>query len=320
LAARAGNGIRSHREGGAEPWGRVAPHAEHGRSVLLARRGARAKMPRHTRCTGPRQRRAIDIKGLALSIGVVHLVRRGNPPELLERFLRSYAGHPAGIEHQLVIALKGFATERPPELGTLLEQCRAQVAMIPDRGYDVQSYALLASRLDHRYLCFLNSHTEVLVDDWLLKLHDALRQPSVGLVGATGSWQGYFRNYNNAKPDLGPLALERSRLKAALVEALPVISGLQSEVLGRLLRRHFPPFPNPHVRTTGFLCEREIVAGARGARARTKLGAYAFESGSHGLTAQVNARGLAARVVSASGESFDADQWFAASDSGLGSR
>jgi hypothetical protein len=87
---------------------------------------------------------------------------------------------------------------------------------------------------------------------------------------------------------------------------------LQSEVLGRLLRRHFPPFPNPHVRTTGFMCEREIVAGARGARARTKLGAYAFESGSHGLTAQVTALGLAARVVSASGESFDADRWFAA--------
>ena len=41
---------------------------------------------------------------------VVHLVRAGNQPELLERFLASYRRHPAGHPHRLVIVCKGFAS------------------------------------------------------------------------------------------------------------------------------------------------------------------------------------------------------------------
>ena len=73
--------------------------------------------------------------------------------------------------------------------------------------------------------------------------------------------------------------------------------------------RRFPAFPNPHIRSNGFMLRRDRLAAFDPAKIQTKLDACAFESGFDGLTAQLRRAGLAAVVVSNDGKGYDVDKW-----------
>ena len=74
-------------------------------------------------------------------------------------------------------------------------------------------------------------------------------------------------------------------------------------------KRHFPPFPNPHLRTNAFLLERELLLSLRPGPLRTKRDCHLFESGKHSLTRQITARGLAAVVVGRDGRAYLPPEW-----------
>lgn len=71
----------------------------------------------------------------------------------------------------------------------------------------------------------------------------------------------------------------------------------------------FPPFPNPHVRSNGFMVSRERFVGLEGMDFRSKADANLFESGSDSITAQFRRSGLAAIVVGADGQAYSAEDW-----------
>jgi hypothetical protein len=71
----------------------------------------------------------------------------------------------------------------------------------------------------------------------------------------------------------------------------------------------FPAFPNPHIRTNGFMVRRIRLASFDPSKIETKLDACAFESGAEGLTAQLRRKGLAAIVVSRDGQGYDVSDW-----------
>lgn len=73
--------------------------------------------------------------------------------------------------------------------------------------------------------------------------------------------------------------------------------------------RRFPAFPNPHIRSNGFMLRRDRLAAFDPAKIQTKLDACGFESGFDGLTAQLRQVGLAAVVVSKDGKGYDVDEW-----------
>lgn len=75
----------------------------------------------------------------------------------------------------------------------------------------------------------------------------------------------------------------------------------------RLLR--FPSFPNPHIRSNGFMVRREHLLSARHGAIRDKLDACEFESGADSLTWQLRRQGLKALVVDGAGASFDVADW-----------
>ncbi len=121
---------------------------------------------------------------------VVYLLRRGNDPVHLKRFVHSYRTCADILPHQLIILCKGFqAAENIPGLDCL-DGLEFTSIPIPDTGFDIGPYMDVARAQKHQYFCFLNSFSEILSPDWLTKLHTVIKtKTDAGIVGATGSWE-----------------------------------------------------------------------------------------------------------------------------------
>ena len=77
----------------------------------------------------------------------------------------------------------------------------------------------------------------------------------------------------------------------------------------RLHNRRWPPFPNPHIRSTGFLLARESMLRLSLPPIRNKNDAYGFESGFHSMTRQIQAWNLKAVLVDRDGSAFEPPDW-----------
>lgn len=125
-------------------------------------------------------------------VAVVHLVRQGNPDVFLNRFLDSYAAHPAGTPHQLVFVLKGFSVDGAGAVRARIERAaeRPLFIEINDDGFDIGAYRHAAQSIECEFAVFLNSHSEIESDNWLAKLMSAFeRRADTGIAGATGNWE-----------------------------------------------------------------------------------------------------------------------------------
>jgi hypothetical protein len=214
---------------------------------------------------------------LTTGLCLVYLAWAPLGPEPVKRFLESYDRHPAGAEHVLAVALKGFRNgqDRSPWERELAASTHESLQMSAG-GLDLGSYREAVERVRAERYCFLNTSSEVLCEGWLGHLERHLLAPDVGLVGAGGSFESA---YSSAPRPL------------------------------RLLRRDFEPFPNRHLRTNGFMLERELVLDLDWVAPRSKRRAWALESGRRSISRQVWERGLDVRVVGCDGVAYPSERW-----------
>ena len=229
-------------------------------------------------------------------ICVVHLVRRKNGIEPFRSFLESYLKNPAGIDHELLILYKGFSQKA--DIGPyeeLLRDVAHSSLSIADIGLDLRSYFIAAEKCSSKYCCFLNSFSIILDKDWLLKLYQHIRQPGVGLVGATGSW-GSFCNAQVIKTEATSY---RNQFKRALFKyPKRILTGL-----------YFLTFPNHHIRTNGFMIMRETMLKIHRGKLLIKIQAYMLESGKYGMTKQMEWMGFRPMVVGKDGKGYEKSEW-----------
>jgi hypothetical protein len=237
-------------------------------------------------------------------IGLVHLVWAPLGPEPLREFVRSYRAHDPGAEHELVIVLNSpsapaaagaegataaSAARAAGERETLLSELDGvehRLIALEQPVLDLAAYGLAARELTHGRLCFLNSYSVILTDDWLARLERALEEPRAGIAGASGSWESQAE-WVRGKARYWPLQL--ARLPGA--------------------RRDYPRFPNPHVRTTAFIAERDQILDLRLEGAHDKRDTYLLESGHDSITSRIRARGRRALVAGRDGEVYDVEDW-----------
>jgi hypothetical protein len=278
----------------------------------------------------------------AASIAVVHLARCANGHDVFQGFLNSYAAYSPGIEHDLVVVLKGYETDAGTKALAMnaLRPHRARILEIPEQGLDLDAYRAAASAFHYSYYCFLNSFSRIAADDWLAKMIRVARQPNVGIVGATGSYRSIlsdelsglreilarrigrlfraFRHVARGERQANPNPAAPGAMMSGHI-SLPSDqpSGLWTS-LRNLPRRvtwtlqilwFFPRFPNAHVRTNGFVLSRPIMHRLRWPRTVSKIDAYFLESGRRSLTAQVAKMGLAPMLVGKDGRGYSVEEW-----------
>jgi hypothetical protein len=234
------------------------------------------------------------------ALGVVHLVWAPLGPEPVRSFLRSYRDHSPGIAHELTIVLNGAPAEGSgafSHAGAVLtrEDLAAELAGVKHRLIvleepvpDLAAYGLAARALSHPRLCFLNSYSVILAERWLAILVQALDDPHTGLVGASASWESQSR-WIRGRARHWPYQL--LRLRGA--------------------RRDYPRFPNPHIRTTGFIVDRANLLAMNLDEARDKRDTYLLESGRRSITRQILERDLRAVVAGRDGHVYGVKDWAA---------
>jgi hypothetical protein len=258
---------------------------------------------------------------------LVHLVRAANGLGPFEAFLAALRRHDPGVEHELVLAMKGFAGDE--QARPYLERAgdlSPTALRFSDEGYDLGVYLGSALRLRRRRYCFVNSFSAPLAAGWLAALDRALSEPGVGLAGASGSW---------ASPH--SLALHTLRLPNAYRgvlpaphEAIAAFMALDADARGadapappgRLRSRirtlvEMPeriaptlPFPSFHVRTNAFAIDHDTLASLRLPRTIVdKRDAHLLENGRASITRQLVRRGLRTVVAGRDGAAYDRSGW-----------
>jgi len=255
---------------------------------------------------------------------VVHLVWGPLGEQPLERFAASYRRHPAGREHHLVLLLNGVEDPALSDRArALAAELGASCVDLRRRALDLEAYVAAAVRLDAEVLCFLNSYSRILADDWLAQLRGALDQPRVGLAGATGSWGSqldYIRYQLGLRSAYAAVYEHREATRQAMLRLSrlhdPSVRdrgrlASQLGMLTMLIRQTptFARFPAPHVRTNAFAVRRPLLLDAWPRRVRGKLAAYRLENGRASLTARVLDAGLRAVVVGRDGAVHDVEGW-----------
>lgn len=236
------------------------------------------------------------------NIAIIYLVWLPYGIGLYKNFIHSYASVSAGQEHDLIFLFNGVNDES--ELHPYFEY--AETVKIKykyfsmENGQDIEAYFWVSEKLTHTYILFLNSFSIILYNNWLQYYVNALELPGVGLVGATGSWQSHYTNvfqeykipYEFNKPFIYNFRKYKLFIKAFFY-----------------WRFLFSPFPNPHIRTTGFIIKRNLFSQLKRKKNNSKFDAYLFESGKKGITNQIINMGYQVLVVDKFSETTTSDKW-----------
>ncbi len=206
------------------------------------------------------------------TIAVAYLARGADESwrSSCERFLDSYHKHCPGIEHSLHVLFKGF-----PNIGVLDEAknlfdgvCHAPVFLDDDR-FDVGAYIEWANQVEEDVVCVLNTASEILAEDWLLKLAVNLALPNVGLVGSTGSYESM----------------------SELDKAFPKFPNIHIRSNAFMIDRKL------------------FCRITRGLVIANKIDAYHFENGLQSMTRQVLAMGKGVLLVGRNGRGYSPKFW-----------
>ena len=274
-----------------------------------------------------------------MDIAVLFLARFAEGAERVRRFIESYKAHPAGHAHDLIAIQKGFPIGNVPhEYEAALAPPFTKSLSFDDSGVDITVYGKAAQLLTHKYVVFFNTHTEIVSVDWLAKLHQAIQKRGIGIAGAMGSYESLFSSWTEINRVLFHCmngmpydATVSKMLEYEIRKHVPEWLDLQE---GKALKPAYDKvavdrsffdfwtssaneqyeafakiagFPNPHVRTNGFMIERQTFLATHPFAVHNKTSALLYESGPEGLTKSVIRMGLEPVIVGANGENYTLD-------------
>jgi hypothetical protein len=267
-------------------------------------------------------------------VGVIYLYRFSEGDGPVRRFLETYCGHPAGVDHDLNVIFKGFPDQESLACGrTLFANVPIKSVQVDDCGYDIGSYLKAAEVVHNRRLFFLNTFSQILADNWLQHFNRALDRPGTGLVGATGSWAANTAGYEATarfitRRLLGlPAQFHQSfeddqaegncsRAEQSSKHSLKSYLFAPFEYGLRLYR--YGRYPNPHIRTNAFMMDRDRFLSLDFPKFEVKSDTYKFESGRRSMTKQILRQNLNPVVVDRSGKVYGISEWNLSSTFRLG--
>lgn len=288
-------------------------------------------------------------------VAVVYLARIAEGMDQFVRFAKSYSKHGAGYDHDLIVLAKGLSKRgERAYIEEIFRGVAHKLIEVSDEGYDINAYLHVSTLIDHEYVLFFNTFTEILSPDWLAKLMSAASLDNVGVVGGTASYESItisqkfiskaiWLTINKKIPFESELYLafklyldancwswvRRKRLHHQYLSGRILTerwakpsdllrfddefdmhwAGVTSDLHDAREFRNFPDFPNPHIRSNGFLIERRLLLKLNFELKPTKIDCNRFESADNGLSGRLLGLGRRLLLVGAGGEAYDVRDW-----------
>lgn len=238
------------------------------------------------------------------NISVIYLFYVPYGSEHLVVFLDSYKKFAAGVDHRLVIAIKGIqGISETNSIKRILadNQIEAAFITVENKGLDIDSYYSIMNKLKTEFVFLLNTKSIIKFDNWLLKYFEGFNQNNVGAISATASFQSHYSSVyttHSWKPEFKKGFQHNFRKYKLFIKAFLI------------WRWYFKPFPNPHLRTNAMMIRRDIFLSLKHKPADNKFKAYEFESGRNSLTNQLLKKGLHPLVIDKNGKLFELKDWY----------
>lgn len=206
----------------------------------------------------------------------------------LKKFLYNYTKMVSGIDHDLLICFKLLDRNRIDNLKIYLKNVNyiEYIDSSEVNDYDFGSYKRIAKDFSNRNIFFLNSHSYPISNYWLKKIFNHYQTNSI--IATTASYESI---------------LSSTRIK----KIYKIISFLLKI---RNYKKRFYKFPNPHIRTTGFLINSDdFLLFMRNNSPITKEDAWSLESGKNSLTNFFKRKNYNIFIVNSEGKKFSEENW-----------
>ncbi|MBC7490412.1 MAG: hypothetical protein H7240_11050 [Glaciimonas sp.] len=284
--------------------------------------------------------------------GLVYLNRKAEGIKPVQRFIDSYKNFDPGVKHEFITIYKGFGAAEKAIAESFFNGIEHRQIVVDDEMTDIDAYLIAAESFpDIDAFCFLNTFSEIVCNNWLVILYDALSSENVGIAGATASYESLLNSNKLISKVLwlagGVLKYEKKlhlqyesiikrhypnwirwgvasrflpilRNKTSDNNYLNMYDAMFEEYWGSLTKHNgayefligYPPFPNPHIRSNGFVIRRRhLLPFFDKSRRMSKNESYLFESGAKSLTRQLIKSQLRAVVVNSAGNIYDVEEW-----------
>jgi len=261
------------------------------------------------------------------SIDVIYLAYGAESYQAYVRsFFDSYKANASGAPHQLIIAATAYR-DNPSgyeELKRLSFENNATIIDLPDNGHEFGAFFSVAERLTADYIfCFVTSG-RITKPNWLKVFLSVNREnPQCRLIGSSGSWEtthpgiwevlkGRFSSNKSTQPECSATitraTTQRSRsILQRIVSVFKLIFRIDRFIdIFRCVK-----FPNYHIRTNGFLIERNLYIRYinKYGIPRTRNDAHNIEHGRNHLSKFVKESGFNIGVVGTNGILYAQQEW-----------
>ena len=203
-------------------------------------------------------------------------------------FLKNYKNFESGHPHELLICFKLLNEEKLMIFRKLLTNI-THIEYIDDctnNDFDLGSYSRVALSYSSRLTFFLNSYSYPICDNWLNIIIKNYEENSI--LATSASYESL---------------LSSIKLKKFYKILNYFIKLFQYQKL-------FYPFPNPHIRTTGFLIKgSEYLKFMSNKLIKSKIDVWKIESGKYSLTNYFKSLNYNIFIINSDGEKFLEKDW-----------
>lgn len=208
----------------------------------------------------------------------------------LNNFIQSYKSLNSGLDHTLIICLKLINQDQKKDIIKILNQYSIIFTLFEDfahiNDFDFGSYYRVAKKYDNKLIFFLNASSRPTINNWLKLLLSHYEKKS--FLGTTASYESHV-----------------SSIK--LKKYYKFLSYIFKKLIYLIF---FKKFPNPHIRTTGFLLDsKDFINFYKDKECQKKFDAWKIESGRNSMTNFFLRKNFVIKLVNSDGKSYDIDNW-----------
>ena len=206
----------------------------------------------------------------------------------LKEFIKNYKKYSSGVNHKLIICFKLLDRSKINDFENIMINIDFTPYIDPVKinDFDLGSYKRVAENYPLNQILFLNSHSYPICDNWLSKLIK-------------------YSNYNTL---IGTTASNESILDSIkLKKKHKILSHILKKIYYKM---RFNAFPNPHIRTTGFLINgKKFLDYINNKKIYSKEDAWEIESGKNSLTNYFKNDNCNIYIINSDGDKFIEKDW-----------